>query len=96
MARNNALKININTCGYEDLKVLPGVGQVIADRIWELRKQGPIDLETFAGIPKLRVTPDLLEYVDLLPSLCINHSYAKPTSDGMEEYFTDSGSRRSW
>lgn len=86
MARNNAFKININTCGYEDLKVLPGVGQVIAVRIWELRKQGPIDLETFTGIPKLRVTPDLLEYVDLLPSLCINHSYAKPTSDGMEDH----------
>lgn len=89
MAKNNAFKININTCGYEDLRVLPGVGQVIADRIWELRKQGPIDLETFAGIPKLRITPDLLECIDFLPSLCIDHSYAKPTSDGMEEYFTE-------
>lgn len=33
------------------MRVLPGVGQVIADRIWEFRKQGPIDLETFASIP---------------------------------------------
>jgi hypothetical protein len=64
------------------------VGQVIADRIWEQRKQGPNDLETFAGIPKLRVTPELVECIDFLPPLCIDHSYAKPTSDGMDDYFT--------
>lgn len=52
MAKIKAFKLNINTCGYEDLRVLPGVGQVIADRIWKLRKQGPIDLETFASITK--------------------------------------------
>lgn len=89
MANNKTFKLNINTCGYEDLRVLPGVGLVIADRIWELRKQGPIDLETFASIPKLRITPELIACIDFLPSLCIDHSYAKPTSDGMEEYFTE-------
>jgi DNA polymerase/3'-5' exonuclease PolX len=36
-------KVNINTCAYQDLRALPGIGQAIADRIWELRKEGHID-----------------------------------------------------
>jgi DNA uptake protein ComE-like DNA-binding protein len=36
-------KVNINTCAYQNLRALPGIGQVIADRIWELRKEGHID-----------------------------------------------------
>lgn len=54
-------KININTCAYQDLRALPGAGQVLADRIWDLRKHGHISLEDLATIPKLRITPDLLD-----------------------------------
>lgn len=64
MSKNKAFKININTCDYEDLRVLQGAGQVIADSTWGLGKQSPIDIETFAGIPKLTITSELIEFID--------------------------------
>lgn len=64
MSKNKAFKININTCDYEYLRVLQGAGQVIADSTWGLGKQGPIDIETFAGIPKLTITSELMEFID--------------------------------
>lgn len=45
------------------------------------------------GIPKIRVTPELIECIDFLPSLCKDHCYSKPTSDVMKEYFTEIQSR---
>jgi competence protein ComEA len=36
---NNKVKININTCTKEELMSLPGVGEVLAERILEYREQ---------------------------------------------------------
>lgn len=70
MSKNKAFKININTCDYEDLRVLQGAGQVIADSTWGLGKQDPIDIETFAGIPKLTITSELIEFIDFF-TFCV-------------------------
>lgn len=58
-------KININTCAYENLRALPGIGQVLADRILDLRKPGHISFEDLATIPKLRITPELLDCLEI-------------------------------
>jgi len=74
-------KVNINTCAYQDLRALPGICQVIADRIWELRKEGHIDENIFATIPGLRLTRELLNCIEFRASSGIDHGYAKLSPD---------------
>ena len=75
------LKVNINTCAYQDLRALPGIGQVIADRIWELRKEDHIDENIFAIIPRLSLTRKLLNCIEFGESSVIDHGYAKLSPD---------------
>ena len=75
------VKLKINTCAYQDLRLLPGIGQIIADRIWELRKLGNITPEEFVQIPRLKVTPELLDMIDFGQ----DHQYSKPIDD-MDNY----------
>lgn len=69
-------KVNINTCAYQDLRALTGIGQVIAGRIWELRKEGHIDENIFATIPRLKFTRELLNCIEFQASSGIDHRYA--------------------
>lgn len=50
MSRHDHFRVSVNTCAYEVLRALPGVGQMLAYRIWECRKQGHITEEDFATI----------------------------------------------
>ena len=84
-------KVNINTCTYQDLRQLPGIGQTIADRIWDLRKLGEITPEEFAKIPKLRVTAELLNHLDFDTNILSDHEDVKP-SDDRDNYYPQSGS----
>ena len=74
-------KVNITSCAYQDLRALPGIGQVIADRIWELRKEGHIDENMFATIPRLKLTRELLNCIEFQASSGIDHGYAKLSPD---------------
>ena len=49
--KEKMFKVNINTCAYQNLSALSGIGQVIADRIWELRKEGHIDENMLSLFP---------------------------------------------
>ena len=61
-------KVPINSCGFEQLLTLPGVGPKIANGIMDLRDKGLyIDLETLCLLPYLRVTKELLDLVDFGP-----------------------------
>jgi hypothetical protein len=55
-------KVNINTCAYQDLRALPGIGQVIADRIWELPREllNCIEFQASSGIDHgyAKLSPD--------------------------------------
>jgi len=74
-------KVSINTCAYQDLRALPGIGQVITDRIWELKKEGHIDENIFATIPRLRLTRELLNFIEFSESSGIDDGYAKLSPD---------------
>ena len=85
-------KVNINTCAYQDLRALPGIGQVIADRIWELRKEGHIDENIFATIPRLKFTRELLNCIEFQASSGIDHGYANLSpDDNMGKYLEQAG-----
>ena len=61
-------KVPINSCGFEQLLTLPGVGPKIAKSIMDLRDKGTyIDLETLCLLPYLRLTSELLEMIDFGP-----------------------------
>lgn len=62
--RENVLK-NINTCAYENLRALQGFAHVLADRIWDLRKQGGVTLVDLTTISKLKITPELLDCLEI-------------------------------
>ena len=73
------------------MRALPGIGQVIADRIWELRK-GHIDENIFATIPRLRLTRELLNCIEFRASSGIDHGYAKLSPDeNMGTYLEQAG-----
>ena len=62
---------------------------MLADRIWETRKQGNITVEDFATIPNLRITPRTVELCRVCIT-CSHYGYAKQTqSDDMEEYLAE-------
>ena len=63
---------------------------MLADRIWEIRKQGHITEQDIATFPNLRITQGLLNCVEFELHIHIDHGYAKQIiSDGMEEYFAE-------
>ena len=63
-------KVPINSCGFEQLLTLPGVGPKIANSIMNLRDTGmSIDFETLCVLPWLRVTPDLIALIDFSPAI---------------------------
>lgn len=77
-------KIYVNTCQYEDLRALPGVGKAIADHIWRYRHEvGPFTEEVFYKIPRLRVTSGLMNLVDF--------SITPPRSRYNDDIFDDEG-----
>jgi len=85
-------KVNINTCAYQDLRALHGIGQVIADRIWELRIEGHIDENMFATIPRLKLTRELLNCIEFQASSGIDHGYAKLSpNENMGKYLEQAG-----
>jgi hypothetical protein len=69
--------INVNACAYENLRALTGVGQKLADRIWDLRKQVHIALEDFSAILRLTITPEMLKCVEFGLLVHIDHCYAR-------------------
>ncbi|CAG2245026.1 unnamed protein product [Mytilus edulis] len=60
--------IKINSCSYEELRLLPGVGNVIADKIMSMRETlGNIQPEHLSEIPRLKITEALMDLIDFSP-----------------------------
>ena len=58
----------INLCSIEELMSLPGVGAKGADKILEMREaKGDLELEDLRQVPYLRLTPQLIKYLDFTP-----------------------------
>lgn len=71
-------------------RVLSGVGQVLADRIWDIRKQGNITLEGLRTIPRLKITPEMLDCVEFWSAVHVDHGCAKQLPiDAMYDYLAE-------
>jgi predicted DNA-binding helix-hairpin-helix protein len=61
-------RVLINFCSIEELMSLPGIGAKGADKILELREaKGDLELEHLSQVPYLRLTPQLIKYLDFTP-----------------------------
>ncbi|CAG2191581.1 unnamed protein product [Mytilus edulis] len=57
--------IKINSCSYDELRLLPGVGNVVADKIMSMRETlGNIQPEHLMEIPRLKITEALIDFID--------------------------------
>ena len=58
----------INFCSIKELMSLPRVGAKGADKILEMREaKGDLELEDLSQVPYLRLTPQLIKYLDFTP-----------------------------
>ncbi|VDI78143.1 Hypothetical predicted protein, partial [Mytilus galloprovincialis] len=76
-------KVCVNFCGYDELLLIPSVGQITADRIWELRKQGDITPEMLVTIPHIRmdVVHQFIDYTTLCDFKFVDH-----VEDDLEDF----------
>ncbi|VDI34907.1 Hypothetical predicted protein [Mytilus galloprovincialis] len=79
----NMDKVCVNFCGYDELLLIPSVGQITADRIWELRKQGDITPEMLVTIPHIRmdVVHQFIDYTTLCDFKFVDH-----VEDDLEDF----------
>lgn len=56
--------VYINFCSFDELLLIPTVGETTADRIFELRKEGDIIPEILATVPHIRMHK-ILGYIDV-------------------------------
>ncbi|CAG2199404.1 unnamed protein product [Mytilus edulis] len=79
----NMDKVCVNFCGYDELLLIPSVGQITADRIWELRKQGDITPEMLVTIPHIRmdVVHQFIDYTTLCDVKFVDH-----VEDDLEDF----------
>jgi hypothetical protein len=61
-------RVLINLYSIEELMSLPGIGAKGADKILELREaKGDLELEDLNQVPYLRLTPQLIKWLDFTP-----------------------------
>ena len=73
-------KVYINFCAYDELLTLPSVGELTADRIWDLRKRGDITPDILATVPHIRMH-QIHEYIDYTPMCDFNFSEEEDLDD---------------
>lgn len=63
---------------------------MLADRVWDLRKHDHISLEDLVTIPKLKITPELLDCLEINSVDHSDHEDAEQLpSDGMDDYLAE-------